>query len=83
MGADQFGFGRSKAFGSSIFPSLLTIDLQVFPGIKRFTDAFGSIDVALVPIPEDCLDGFLGAVRPAILIHWYVTVSLHSQRCPP
>jgi len=43
------------------FPSLAAIDSLIFPSMTRFADAFGSIDVVPVPIPEDCSDGFLGA----------------------
>jgi SAM-dependent methyltransferase len=69
------------------FPSLMTIDLRVFPGIEHFADAFGSVAVAPVPIPEDCLDGFLGAYwrRPAAYLDPLVrggisTFSKMSQR---
>jgi len=43
------------------FPDLLRIDLGIFPGIGRFGQAFGSMEVTDLPIPADCRDGFLGA----------------------
>lgn len=48
-------------------PELLAHDRRIFPPISEFTRAWGRIDVIPVPVPADCLDGFLGAFwrRPA------------------
>jgi SAM-dependent methyltransferase len=43
------------------FPDLIRIDRQIFPPITDFEKALGSIDTVDVPIPADCVDGFLGA----------------------
>ena len=43
------------------FPELLRADRHIFPPIPRFEDAFGSVETIAVPVPADCLDGFLGA----------------------
>jgi len=43
------------------FPDLIRIDRQIFPPITDFKKALGSIDTVDVPIPADCVDGFLGA----------------------
>jgi SAM-dependent methyltransferase len=46
------------------FPEFVEIDRAVFPAITAYADAFGvgvTVDVAAVPIPRDCVDGFLGA----------------------
>lgn len=43
------------------FPELLELDRAVFPPIERYTDVLGPCGVAVVPIPADCSDGFLGA----------------------
>lgn len=45
------------------FPQLLRADRHIFPSITRFEDAFGSVETIAIPVPADCLDGFLGA-------HW-------------
>ncbi len=62
------------------FPALLTTDLQVFPNLQRFADAFASLEVVPVPIPEDCLDGFLGAYwrRPAAYLDPLVRKSIST-----
>jgi SAM-dependent methyltransferase len=43
------------------FPALLRTDRRIFPSIARFRTAFGSVESIVVPIPEDCCDGFLAA----------------------
>ncbi|HCF99989.1 MAG TPA: SAM-dependent methyltransferase [Chloroflexi bacterium] len=43
------------------FPDVLTIDRQIFPSMKLLRSVFGSIDIRPLPIPADCVDGFLGA----------------------
>lgn len=49
------------------FPDLLAIDRALFPTMLTIADALGELDVHSVPIPADCVDGFLGAFwrRPA------------------
>jgi len=48
------------------FPEILTIDRQIFPSMELLSAVFGTIDVHPLPIPDDCVDGFLGAywLRP-------------------
>jgi SAM-dependent methyltransferase len=43
------------------FPKLLDADRHLFMSMARYEELFGTIDVNVVPIPEDCRDGFLGA----------------------
>jgi SAM-dependent methyltransferase len=43
------------------FPEILEIDRRIFPSMELLRAVFGSIDVQPVPIPGDCVDGFLGA----------------------
>jgi SAM-dependent methyltransferase len=43
------------------FPELLRADRHIFPSLTRFEHAFGAIQSIAVPIPADCVDGFLGA----------------------
>jgi SAM-dependent methyltransferase len=43
------------------FPEILAIDRRIFPSMELLSDVFGPIDVQPLPIPADCVDGFLGA----------------------
>lgn len=43
------------------FPEILAIDRRIFPPMELLRSVFGSIDVQPLPIPGDCVDGFLGA----------------------
>ena len=45
------------------FPELLYLDRPLFPSVRDFERALGTVSVATIPIPHDCSDGFLGA-------HW-------------
>jgi SAM-dependent methyltransferase len=42
-------------------PELILADRHIFPRLERFAEAFGSIEIAPVPVPADCRDGFLCA----------------------
>lgn len=44
------------------FPQILEIDRRIFPSTDRVLELFGAgAEASVVPIPEDCTDGFLGA----------------------
>ena len=43
------------------FPDLIAIDRRIFPTMEDFRRVLGSIEVERIPIPHDCVDGFLGA----------------------
>ena len=43
------------------FPDLLALDRQLFPSLRTIVAALGPVSSEPVPIPADCLDGFLGA----------------------
>ncbi|HMF86596.1 MAG TPA: class I SAM-dependent methyltransferase [Gemmatimonadaceae bacterium] len=43
------------------FPEILALDRQIFPSMELLSAVFDSIDVQPLPIPRDCIDGFLGA----------------------
>src|SRR2546428_1156952 len=43
------------------FPEIVEIDRPIFPSIEEFSRALGRVDVHTLPIPHDCVDGFLGA----------------------
>ena len=48
------------------FPEILSIDRRIFPSMELLGSLLGPIDVHPLPIPGDCVDGFLGAywLRP-------------------
>ncbi|MCB9898880.1 MAG: class I SAM-dependent methyltransferase [Planctomycetes bacterium] len=43
------------------FPDLLALDRAIFPTLDAIEAALGRIEVESVPVPSDCVDGFLGA----------------------
>ena len=43
------------------FPEILDIDRRSFPSMQLLSAVLGPIDVQPLPIPGDCVDGFLGA----------------------
>jgi SAM-dependent methyltransferase len=43
------------------FPEIFETDRKIFPSIEDYRRALGHIDVRPMPIPHDCVDGFLGA----------------------
>ncbi len=58
------------------FPEIVEIDRPNFPSIEEFSRALGRVDVHTLPIPHDCVDGFLAAYwrRP----HAYLDASVRS-----
>ena len=43
------------------FPEIPAIDRQIFPTLDEFRRVLGPLDARPLPIPHDCVDGFLGA----------------------
>lgn len=43
------------------FPEILAIDQRIFPSMEELQRELGRITVMEVPIPHNCVDGFLGA----------------------
>ena len=43
------------------FPSIVTIDRQIFPTVDELRRVLGEIEIIELPVPHDCTDGFLGA----------------------
>lgn len=43
------------------FPELVEYDRRIFPALADFEAVLGHIEVGVVPVPHDCVDGFLGA----------------------
>jgi len=48
-------------------PEIRTIDRRIFPSLRDFESELGPLTVDALPVPADCVDGFLGAYwrRPA------------------
>jgi len=69
------------------FPAFLEADRRVFPSIPSYTEAFGPaarVQVAAVPVPRDCVDGFLGAywARPEAYLDPAVRAGISSFARP-
>ena len=43
------------------FPQIHSMDMELFPGVSTLAEFFDAVSVTPIPIPEDCLDGFLAA----------------------
>src|SRR5881409_1652434 len=58
------------------FPQIGDVDRPNFPSLEDFRRALGSVEVHPLPIPHDCVDGFLGAYwrRP----HAYLDAGVRS-----
>ncbi len=58
------------------FPEIFEIDRPLFPSIADFRKVLGRVEVHPLPIPHDCVDGFLGAYwrRP----HAYLDAGVRS-----
>lgn len=68
-------------------PEVLAVDRQRFPSMAAYQEAFGRdarVEVSAVPIPHDCLDGFLGAfwARPAAYLDAAVRAGISAFRQP-
>ena len=69
------------------FPQFIESDRKVFPVMSSYAHAFGpdaQVEVAAVPIPRDCIDGFLGAywARPAAYLDPAVRAGMSSFARP-
>ena len=68
-------------------PVFVEIDRRQFPSIAAYRDAFGHgarVEIAAVPVPHDCVDGFLGAywARPAAYLDPAVQAGISSFAHP-
>ena len=68
-------------------PEFVEADREVFPVMSAYADAFGPgarVEVAPVPVPRDCVDGFLGAywARPAAYLDTEVRAGISSFARP-
>lgn len=54
---DHEGFWLTQQY----LPSIAALDRKIFPAMSELARALGAIRTTVLPIPHDCLDGFLGA----------------------
>ena len=69
------------------FPAFVEVDRRQFPAMAAYAEAFGPatrVEVATVPVPHDCIDGFLGAywARPAAYLDPAVRAGISSFALP-
>jgi SAM-dependent methyltransferase len=43
------------------FPEILAADRTIFPSLDDLAHALGRLEIEPLPVPHDCVDGFLGA----------------------
>ncbi|MBM4383687.1 MAG: hypothetical protein FJ091_10000 [Deltaproteobacteria bacterium] len=62
------------------FPGIREIDHEIFPTLADFERALGPVCVSAVPVPHDCIDGFLGAYwrRPGAYLDANVRSAISS-----
>jgi len=65
------------------FPEFMEADRRQFPGLAEYAEAFGPsarVRVESVPVPRDCVDGFLGAywARPEAYLDAAVRAGISS-----
>jgi ubiquinone/menaquinone biosynthesis C-methylase UbiE len=73
---DSPGFWLTQDY----FPELLEVDRSIFPRMEELRSCLGSLTVTTVPIPADCVDGFLGAYwrRPEAYLQEQVRSGMSS-----
>ena len=61
-------------------PELVTLDAGQMPSLADYSAALGPVDIAPVPIPHDCRDGFLAAYwrRPAAYLDPKIRAAISS-----
>ena len=64
------------------FPKLAELDNQQMPRISSYRDWLGAVDVSVVTVPHDCVDGFLAAYwhRPYAYLDQRVRDAMSSFR---
>ena len=68
-------------------PEIIEVDRGLFPPMTAYADAFGPgarVEMEAVPVPRDCIDGFLGAywARPAAYLDPAVRAGISSFALP-
>ncbi len=61
-------------------PELVTLDDERMPPLALYGEALGPVEIAAVPIPHDCIDGFLCAYwrRPAAYLDPRIRAAMSS-----
>jgi SAM-dependent methyltransferase len=61
-------------------PQLIALDEAQMPPMAFYADVLGPVDIAPVPIPHDCVDGFLAAYwrRPAAYLDARIRAAMSS-----
>ncbi|MEZ5977404.1 MAG: class I SAM-dependent methyltransferase [Planctomycetota bacterium] len=81
------GYGGASGHGDSgrfwlldYFPEIEAIDARIFPTERELSEVLGPIESTPVPIPWDCVDGFLCAYwrRPAAYLDADVRLAISS-----
>lgn len=62
------------------FPALKALDERIMPKLGEMTEALGASEATVVPVPHDCVDGFLGAYwrRPDVYLDPVARASMSS-----
>lgn len=62
------------------FPALVTLDEGQMPEMARYGEWLGNVEISTVPIPHDCMDGFLAGYwrRPAAYLDERVRAAMSS-----
>ena len=62
------------------FPELLALDRSIFPQLAMIASVLGTVESRAVPIPGDCIDGFLGSYwrRPEAYLDPHVRSGISS-----
>jgi SAM-dependent methyltransferase len=62
------------------FPDIIALDRTIFPTMSELSAVLGETEVAPVPVPHDCIDGFLGAYwrRPEAYLDDSVRASIST-----
>jgi len=62
------------------FPALAELDRKIMPPLGALADELGAFEATFVPIPHDCIDGFLGAYwrRPDVYLDPLARQSMSS-----
>jgi SAM-dependent methyltransferase len=61
-------------------PELVALDAGQMPAMTTYADALGPVDILPVPVPQDCVDGFLCAYwrRPAAYLDPAIRAAMSS-----
>ena len=64
------------------FPEIHDIDKMIFPSLSELEESFENIDVAVLKIPANCIDGFLAAYwsRPEAYLDEIVRANISTFR---